>query len=71
MKKQLKLMGLVGGSVLLGISQVYAQSTDAWGAATTAVTTAGTNVVALLVVAVSIPIAFMGYRFVKQAIRHA
>jgi hypothetical protein len=70
MKKFYGFLAMVGG-LLAGVPSVHAQATDSWGAATAAVTTAGTNVTALLVVAVAIPIAFMGYKFVKQAIRHA
>ncbi len=52
--------------------RVFADGTaDVWSAATSAVTTASTNVVALLVVAIAIPIAFMGYKFVKMAVRRA
>jgi len=72
MKRVWMYMGMALCGLFCAGGRVFADgSADVWSTATTAVTTASTNVVALLIAAIAIPVAFMGYKFVKMAVRRA
>ena len=58
--------GLVGS--LAGAGLASAQSTDVWGAATTAATTAGTNVSTLVIALIVIPVTILGFRVAKRVL---
>ncbi len=61
-----KLVKVAG--VLVGLAPGAAMAADVWTAATTEVTTAVTSVTALLMAAVGIPLAFLGYRVIKRVV---
>ena len=64
---------IVMAALLLTVvfSSISHATDDVWTAATTAMTTTATNVTALLVVAVGIGVAFLGYKFVKKTMNRA
>ena len=48
--------------------RVFADSTDIWSTATTAVGTAATNTTSILIAIVAIPLAIFGYKVVKRCL---
>jgi hypothetical protein len=56
---------VAGIGAIMGASVAHA---DVWTAATAEVTTASTNITTLLMGAVAIPLAFLGYRVIKKVV---
>lgn len=72
--KRFKRLGVFAGRAAMVAGAVGAPvlaKADIWTQGTTAVTEATTNVTALLIVAVGIPIAFFGYKVLKRIIHGA
>ena len=67
MKRSFRKVAMVAGGVgasLAGASLASAQSTDVWGAATTA----GTNVSTLVIALIVIPVTILGFRVAKRVL---
>jgi hypothetical protein len=64
MKKFLGGLALAGSA--LAVPGMALADDDVWSAATTAVTTASTNCTSLLILAIGISVAFVGYKVAKR-----
>lgn len=67
MKRFLYGVGAIAGAIP-GLA--FAEG-DVWSSGTTAITTAGTNVAAMLIAALVIPVGFLGFKVVKRVLNRA
>lgn len=61
---------LLSVASFLGFGSAAYAVDDVWSVANTAVTTASTNVTAILILAIGIAAAFFGYALVKRVLRN-